>query len=382
MGEAKVVIVGAGIAGAATAYFLAQRGLRGIVLIEGEKQPDLHSTGRNAGILRSATGDSLLTPIARESAAFYREPPPGFSDAPLIDPVGFFLAATGEGRTALDRMAGNGTRPEPPAELYRRVPALAPGLDAILAYPEEGVLDVAAIHGGFLSGARLHGAELRLDTPVTALRRSEGRVTGVVCGGQSLDAATVVLAGGAWAAALGATAGAPLPLHAHRRHLLVSAPDDSVDPRWPVVWLPGEGFYFRPEEGGLLLCACDDDRVPVDEGERTVPGMEARIRRRAAQWLPGLATGESRSLWAGIRVFAPDRRFVVGPDPRLSGLHWVAGLAGHGISSAAAVGRLAAEWIADGWSAHPSALGLTPDRLLAEPAASGGVPGCGGRRDS
>ena len=52
--------------------------------------------------------------------------------------------------------------------------------------------------------------------------------------------------------------------------------------------------------------------------------------------------------WAGHRTFTPDSRFLLGPDPRLPGVNWAAGLGGHGVTAATAVGRRVAEAIVDG----------------------------------
>jgi D-arginine dehydrogenase len=65
-----------------------------------------------------------------------------------------------------------------------------------------------------------------------------------------------------------------------------------------------------------------------------------------------------------MRTFAPDELFVVGPDPRLTGLYWVAGMGGHGITCAPVIGNLAADWIAEGKSGHPAAAMLAPNRLI------------------
>jgi glycine/D-amino acid oxidase-like deaminating enzyme len=65
-----------------------------------------------------------------------------------------------------------------------------------------------------------------------------------------------------------------------------------------------------------------------------------------------------------MRTFSKDHRFVIGPDSRLSGLHWAAGLGGHGITTGPAVGRLAAEWLVTGASSREFADAFTPERLL------------------
>jgi D-arginine dehydrogenase len=65
-----------------------------------------------------------------------------------------------------------------------------------------------------------------------------------------------------------------------------------------------------------------------------------------------------------MRTFVPDDHFVIGADPRLEGLYWVAGLGGHGVVCAPLAGRLAADWIVDGGSEHPAAAAFSPERLI------------------
>ena len=65
-----------------------------------------------------------------------------------------------------------------------------------------------------------------------------------------------------------------------------------------------------------------------------------------------------------MRTFAPDELFVIGADPRLQGLYWVAGLGGHGITCAPILGAMAAEWVAEGNSSHPAAAMLAPNRFI------------------
>jgi D-arginine dehydrogenase len=131
-----------------------------------------------------------------------------------------------------------------------------------------------------------------------------------------------------------------------------------------VIWIVGEEFYFRPESGGLLMSGCDTVKVTPEQGEITDHSELERIAAKAAHWLPSLADARVARAWAGMRTFAPDDLFVVGPDPRLEGLYWVAGMGGHGITCAPAVGTVAADWIAEGKSTHPAAAKLAPDRLI------------------
>ena len=93
MSKDRIIIIGAGMAGVATAYFLALRGQKRIQILEREKIAGNQSTGRNAAILRTMIPDPLLNRIARESAEFYHNSPEGFSSEPLVNCVGVYLAA-------------------------------------------------------------------------------------------------------------------------------------------------------------------------------------------------------------------------------------------------------------------------------------------------
>ncbi len=371
----RVVIVGAGMAGAATAWSLARRGGAEIVVLEQERDAGAHSTSRNASILRTAIPDPVLHRLACESAAFLRHPPEGFSRVPLVDPVGLFLTAPAGAAESLRAWAGredcaSTAREVAPEELYRRIPALTRELEAVFVSEDEGVMDVHAILQGFLEGARRGGAEIRLGTAARRLLLSDGAVTGVETDAGHVPADVVVLATGAWGGRLAEAAGLPLPMTPRRRHLLCTVPEQFVHDSWPVVWIAGDEFYFRPESGGLLLCACDTDPVTPEEGEVPDADVAEAIARKTARWLPSLGDVGAANFWAGMRTFAADNRFVLGLDPRARGLAWAAALGGHGITCSPAVGSLVADQVLEGGSHHPAAAALAPDRLLGRPSAA------------
>jgi D-arginine dehydrogenase len=367
--KAATVIVGGGIAGAATAYFLTQRGLRDIVILEKDQTAGTHSTGRNAAILRTLIPEPPLRYLARQAAAFYHHPPDGFSPNPLMDPVGIYLVARREHSRGLLACLGDGHEEGapgrvPPETVYGRIPQLAPGLTTVLEQSNEGVLDVDAILQAFMRGACRNGAELRTSCEAVRMRIDGNCVQGIETSAGFLPASQIVLATGGWAASLAADSGYPMPLVPHRRHLLVTEPLSQVDRRWPVLWIFGDEFYFRPESGGLLMCGCDAVPVSPDQGEVVDPSQIEGIAAKAARWLPSFSDAQVARSWAGMRTFALDQQFVIGADPRLKCLFWVAGLGGHGMTCAPMFGKIAAELILTGGSSHPAASAFAPGRLI------------------
>ena len=368
MSKDRIIIIGAGMAGVSTAYFLTRKRQKNVVLLEREKIAGTQSTGRNAAILRTMIPTPLLNRIACQSAEFYLQPPEGFSSEPLVNRVGVYLAARGEHVATLQKWCADnpesGLIQENAFRVYEQLPILAPGLERVAYKPDDGVLDVHSILQGFLRGATQEGAELCLGREFKKLVVRDGRVTGVETGSGFMEASKVVVANGGWASLSDTFSGYALPLTPYRRHLLVTEPLSQVNPNWPVIWIVGEEFYFRPESGGLLMSGCDTVKVTPEQGEITDQNQVERIAAKAAQWLPSLADARVARAWAGMRTFAPDELFAIGPDPRLDGLYWVAGMGGHGITCAPVTGSIAADWIAEGKSKHPAAAVLVPSRLV------------------
>jgi D-arginine dehydrogenase len=230
--------------------------------------------------------------------------------------------------------------------LRERCPAIGGGrASSGLWLPEGGVLDIHHLSELLRRELRRAGATQRLSAEVKRVTTTGGRVSGAeLISGETLLADRVVIAAGAWASALGEGCGAPLGLVPHRRHLalLMPAGERRVNPSHPVVWNVESGIYFRPESGGVL--ACPGDHEPNKPG---VPSVDDGVLATLASELPkeapvfdGYALARS---WACLRTVSDTKETVLGEDPRVHGLFWLAGLGGHGMS--AALG--AADYLAD-----------------------------------
>ncbi len=365
--RARTIVVGAGIAGLSTAWALARRGARDVVVVDAAERVGTQATAQNAAILRTPMLDAVGEELGREGAAFLRAPPVDFADRPLLDACGLLLVcqrgSAGE-RTWSQQLArhGDDVRELPDKQLAAIAPHVRREDARGFLLPGEGRIELAALVAAFERAARTLGVKFVLGVRVRAIL-PQGR--GVqLADGRVIEGERVVLAAGAWAQELAARAGSRIELQPTRRHLLVTRASQDVDPRWPVVWRDDDPFYARPEAGGLMVSACDEEPVRPAQLHAERAQLE-RAMDMSKRHLELRGELQPARFWAGIRTHAADARFVIGPDPDVEGVVWCGALGGHGITCAEPAGRIAADWIQDGASSHPLAGELHPARFAA-----------------
>ena len=346
------MIIGAGLAGLATAYHLAPH--RQVLVVDQADQMGAEASSQNAAMVRRLGEDPFERVLAARTVDWMIRPGPDWPGGPVSREVGAVLGLAIDPHHLHDAAAHLRARGitiealDKPAEV---APALA-GAPLLHAWwlPEERVGDPWAMLQGFAEGLRVHGGGIRTRSPVRSLRVSDGQVQGVELeNGEVVLADVVVAAAGAWSAGLVAPFGLERPLIPLRRTLLQSAPHALSQTHHPWVWIDDVGIYARPEAGGWLVSGCDEtvdwplpgpgSRGPVE------PFHRALAATKLQRWIPALGDAVLHQGWTGLRTFAPDRRPILGQDPDLAGLWWVAGLGGFGVTCGAAAGEAVASWI-------------------------------------
>jgi D-arginine dehydrogenase len=367
-----VVIVGAGVAGASLAYFLGERGITNVLVLEREQQAGYHASGRSAATLVELDAIPALQRLKILGARFFHAPPENFSENPVLERRGVLSLFRGDQWRTLQREA-EAARAEgfkldllAPREANQRAGGVLveSELDGAVFAPEDGFLDVHELLASYMRQARRGGAAFRFGTEVKDLVTGDGRCRGVITERGTIEAGLVVNASGAWVQDLAARAGAsPIPFTPMRRSIAVFPGPEGLDhSRWPLVWSDPHQIYYRPETTGILFSPMDETPMaPCDARPDDVvfaAGLE-RLRALAPRLVP-------RTLghrWAGLRTFSPDRVPVVGEDPRLPGFFWLAGQGGCGIETSPALGGIAADLIATGGTDHFDAALLAPARF-------------------
>ena len=345
----RVVVIGAGIAGAAAAWHLARHA--SVVMVEREPHPGAHATGRSAALHTETSGAPVVSALAAASRPFLAGPPEGFADHALLSPRGLLWIARAADRDSLEEKAvaaeahGVEVQRLGSSRCCELVGVLRP--DAAVAgvfEPHAMNIDVDGLLQGFLRGARRRGVELHLDAAVTALT-ARSRGWRVEASGQHWDCDVVVNVAGAWCDPLAEMAGvAPLGLRPLRRSVFVFPPPEGVcTAGWPMVWDIGNRFYFEPEGPMLLVSPVDETlSAPCDARPDT---EDIALGVQELEEATTLQVRGVRRTWAGLRTFAGDSVPAVGFDPDHPGFFWLAGQGGYGIKTSPALGQLAAALI-------------------------------------
>lgn len=369
-----VIVIGGGIAGVSVAYELSKT--VAVTLLEMESTLAFHTTGRSAATFLETYGGEQIRALTTGSRDFFEAPPELFEPV-LVTPRPLL-------QIALD---GRGSRVEAMYESVRALvsdvelldgagcrevhPLLKPGVaERGLLEPRAMAIDVAAVHQGYVRGARANGTTIARDAAAATLERRADGWTVTTTDGHVHRAPTVVNAAGAWADVVATAADvAPVGLAPLRRTIfMVASPLGVASKGLPNCSDVDESFYVNPE-GAQFLCSPADE-TPCPPCDAKPDEMEIARAVESINAVTELAVRSVSSSWAGLRTFASDRNFVVGEDPGAPGFFWLAGQGGYGIQTAPATARLAAALVlaqpvpTDLVDRGLDVTRLAPDRLL------------------
>ena len=362
------IVVGAGIAGASAAYELQKHGPT--VLLERERLPGYHTTGRSAAFLVDSYAGPVVGRLTRAGRGFFEEPPPGFTESPLVTPNAVLWIGREDQQeslinaTKVGRNAGAEMVEVTVSEAIERCPILREDyLSAAVLEPSALHIDVAGLLESFLRGFRRSGGIVSTNAEVSRLDRV-GESWQVDAGDQTYHGTVVVNAAGAWCDRVAGLAGArPVGLQPLRRTAITfDGPPGSDTRTWPLVMDANEDFYFKPEGAQLLASPCDE--TPSEPCDTHPEDYDVAVAADAIGRATTLELNHIRRRWAGLRSFVSDRSPVIGMDPERAGFFWLAGQGGFGIMTSPAASRAAAGLIVnDSLPEDLRTLGLSPSVL-------------------
>ncbi|MEU4176332.1 FAD-dependent oxidoreductase [Streptomyces sp. NPDC026589] len=384
----KVVVVGAGIVGAACAFHAAAAGLDVTVLDRGPVGAGTTSRGEG-NILLSDKEPGPELELARLSRDLWDEAGEelGAETVEFETKGGLVVASTPDALTALHafaaRQAAAGVRTEAIERVGELEPHCAPGLPGGVHYPQDAQVQPVLAAAALLRAAVRHGARTHTGEAAAAVTGADGRITGVrTADGTVLPADAVVNAAGTWGGEVGRRLGAPVEILPRRGFVLVTEPLPPMI-RHKVYSADYVANVASSDEGletscvvegtraGTILIGASRERVGFDTSMN--PAVVATLAAQACRLFPFLRGVHLIRAYRGFRPYCADHLPVIGPDPRVPGVVHACGHEGAGIGLAPGTGALVtAQLLGRPWrGADPAAhTGLLPDRFL----NPGGVP--------
>ena len=311
-----------------------------VIVLEQESQLAQHATGRSAAAFLESYGGPEVRALTRASRPLLEA---ATVDAPLLTrrPLLWIAGPGREPAIAEMRRQQPGLGALSPADAQRMCSVVRTEWAAAAAVePDAQDIDVAGLHQAYVREARRSGVTVSRDSCVSEAAY-HGRAWRLRHSSGTVAAGVVVNAAGAWADRVAKLFGArPCGLRPLRRTVVIARTGQPVPASWPLVADVDDAFYFRPDGPHVLVSPADETpSEPCDArpDEADVARAIERVNLATTLGIRSVVTA-----WAGLRTFAVDRVPVMGYDPDVPGLFWLAGQGGYGIQTAPALGRLAA----------------------------------------
>lgn len=379
---ADVVVVGAGVIGAACAEALSAAGVRVTVLDRGSPACGTSAAGEgNVLVSDKEPGPELeLALVSRRRwpellAELHELLGPRLADVEWEAKGGLVVATTEVAAAPLSafaagqRAVGVDAVAISPADAAAREPLLTPAVTAAVHYPQDAQLQPVLAVTTLLAAVRARGGQVRAGVTAHGVARDvAGAVRGVETSAGLVPCGALVNACGPWAGDFATAAGAPVPVLPRRGMVLVTGPlPESVrhkvyDADYVGAVASGDAdlqtsTVVESTRAGTVLIGSSRQRVGFDETVRF--DVLQALARKAIGLFPALAGAPVMRAYGGFRPYTPDHLPVIGADPRLPGLWHVTGHEGAGIGLAAATGALLAQLLLD----RPPLVDPTPFRV-------------------
>lgn len=358
----SVVIIGAGVHGLATAYYLSRLGVTDIAVLD-RGYVGGGASARTTAILRANYFTAEAIPFFRESLKLYEDLSVELDLNLLFDQTGRLDLGHSESavfglqtRADFNRLLGVDSRIVGPAEIAELVPAmdmrvgkLYPVL-AALYHPPAGVIRHDAVVWGYARGAGRAGVHIRPFTEVTGLTRTGDRITGVETPAGPISADLVLNATAGWASTIAAMAGLELPLVTHPLQVSVTEP---VKPFLDVSVSSANlhAYVYQTDRGEVVIGGGVDpyQTYSMRSGFSAIQHLSASVLKM----FPTLRDLNVLRQWSGLCDMTPDYAPIMGRVSGLDGFLLTCGWGTWGFKAAPMAGKMMAELIASGSTPEP-----------------------------
>ena len=360
--RADVIIIGGGIMGAATAFFLRKRGVSVILLERG--LIGQQASGVNFGNVRRQGRYLDQLPLANRSREIW-----GRLKELIGEDAEFLLSGhlrVGYRPEHVERMEqhvldtnpyGLGLQMLGAQAVRKRFPYLGPEVIAGSYAPNDGHANPRLAAPAFGRAAVREGAQVFENTDIVEVETESAGFRVTAADGRTFRAPAVLVTAGAWANRISTSFGEPVPSVPKGPQMAVTEPVPYA--LAPVIGVAtdqmAEGIYFRQvTRGNIVLGGCAREEVDL-EGRRAYVNPRNTLRqfKELQRVVPALRNLSIIRVWSGIESYTQDDRPVIGPSARVPGLYYAFGFNGEGFQLGPGVGDVMAELIHTGATTTP-----------------------------
>ena len=362
--QADVIIVGAGIMGSASAFFLRRRGLS-VLLLERD-QVGRFASGTNFGNVRRQGRYLSQVALATRSRGVWGRLPELIGEDLEFIPGGHLRVVYDPSRIAM--LHEYAQAPETAAlelqvlegaALHEKFPYLGPEVVAGSYAPHDGHANPRLAAPAFARAAVREGVNLQEGVEITQVTKPGGDFLVQAADGRRYQAPRLLITAGAWGSRLSSQFGEPVPIETHGPQMGVTEPlpyvfREAVGVSSPLV---SETIYFRQiPRGNVIFGGCFRTRPDLDTRlARAEPhgllNQLTQLRRLA----PALGRINVIRTWSGVEGYIADDLPIMGPSSQVEGLYYAFGFCGAGFQLGPGVGDTMAELIATGRTDTPLA---------------------------
>jgi sarcosine oxidase, subunit beta len=369
-----VIVVGAGIFGASTAYHLKRAGAGRVLLLDKLASAGAGTTGASAAIVRQHYSNKVLAAATGRSIQVLRQLEQESGRRGLFCPAGWYFLvpdsalASARENVRMHRALGVATELVDIKTAAPRLPWLKPeGVAAVVFEPKSGYADPVACAEAFVTAFQGMGGETAFHTECHRLVRRENRVLGIETARSQYSAAIVVNACGPWAQKLAATANIDLDMDIYREQETIwecsdaeAMPQSSISDAVDAIYLRplGDRRYTAGRGFPKTYVAADPDDYTSEVDDEFIGDVLSRLQLRFAPFSNCRYIAGFASLYDVTKDWYP----YVGPRSTMEGYADASGGSGHGFKLAPALGRDLAEWIFRG-DANEDIRALSYDRI-------------------
>ena len=364
------IIIGAGVIGISSAFHLAERGLKPVILER--KEIGYGATGKSSGLVRMHYDLEVESRLAWQSFQYFRNWSERIGGECGFRRTGFLHIEPADHETQLRKNVDMHQRIGIPTEVLSGsdVKKIAPYLKtadiAFAAYePESGYADPMLTANSLLAAAKERGAVYVQDCEITGAQISNGKVIGVHTSRGDFSAPIIINAAGAWAGKVSDLFGVAIPLGTWTHDVVHIRRPEQVPDHLTVID-SSLSMYFRPDSGNLTLVALEDDSRLDEPAEKDLGYVAKDFVERAidriCQRIPAMEEGSLHSSHVGRDGLTPDQRAIIG-QAGPEGYFLATGFSGTGFKLSPAVGLCVSELILDGKSKTVDISGFDPMRF-------------------